>query len=358
MLGRFIPYIPVTTKDLNKLNFDEGRIRWMSQPHIFTEEVRTALQTGWSGDSHELTKAVEETCNQALDRIGQEELWLFKKTIRGSKDIEAMNLHPSAKAFLIKAWANRFFLEYEKGCFVPTWLYKDSRAYRSLSEKEKETLEALLEERQKESEKIWEREGRKLLSVLASSSSMLPCAEDLGAVPECVPRVLKELNILGLRVVRWFREWDKEGQPYVPFEDYPELTVCTPAVHDSSCLREWWDREADQEQFIRFLGLHSLPKVYNPGMAKTVLQKIAGAGSRFRVFQIQDLLHLSHKWYSPDPAQERINVPGTLTEFNWTWRLPATPEEIGKDEELVKAVKELAAIKPSPQKTVKGKKQA
>ena len=90
--------------------------------------------------------------------------------------------------------------------------------------------------------------------------------------------------------------------------------------------------------------------------AKIILSKIAGAASRFRVFQIQDLLHLSHKWYSPDPARERINVPGTLSEFNWTWRLPATPEEIGKDEDLVKAVKELSEIKAAPKKPKKTKK--
>jgi 4-alpha-glucanotransferase len=356
MLGRFIPYVPVTTKDLTKLKFDEGRIRWMSQPHIYTEEIWNALRTALGNDSKELSRAADEVFNQALDRVGQEELWLFKKTIRGGKDIEAMNIHPAAKTFLVKAWENRFLLEYEKGNFIPTWCGKDSRAYKSLSEKEKEKLEELLEERRLDSEEIWEKEGKKLLSVLKSSSSMLPCAEDLGAVPRCVPRVLKELNILGLRVVRWFREWDKEGQPYVPFEDYPELTVCTPAVHDSSCLREWWDREADQEQFVHFLGLPSLPKVYNPGTAKIFLQKIAGAGSRFRVFQIQDLLHLSSKWYTSDPAEDRINVPGTLTEFNWTWRLPAAPEEIGKDEELVKAVKEMAAIKPVSKKAAKKKK--
>ena len=50
---------------------------------------------------------------------------------------------------------------------------------------------------------------------------MLPCAEDLGAVPDCVPNVLAKLDILGLRVIRWFRAWNEDGQPYVPFDKYP-----------------------------------------------------------------------------------------------------------------------------------------
>jgi 4-alpha-glucanotransferase len=146
-------------------------------------------------------------------------------------------------------------------------------------------------------------------------------------------------------VVRWHRYWEKEGQPYVPFEEYPELSVCTPAVHDSSTVREWWEREADQEQFSGFLGVPSLPKVYNPGTARLILSKTASAASRLRVFQIQDLLHLSNKWYAEDPASERINVPGTSSEFNWTYRLPASIEEIGGDGDLVKAVGELAQVK-------------
>jgi 4-alpha-glucanotransferase len=153
------------------------------------------------------------------------------------------------------------------------------------------------------------------------------------------------LDILGLRVVRWFREWDKHDQPYVPFEKYPGLSVCTPAVHDSSTVREWWEKEVDQQQFSGFIGVPSLAAKYNPGVAKIILSKIASARSRFKVFQIQDLLHLSNKWYSKDPAEERINIPGTCNDFNWTYRLPAKIDEIAKDKELIAAVAELSGVK-------------
>jgi 4-alpha-glucanotransferase len=111
-------------------------------------------------------------------------------------------------------------------------------------------------------------------------------------------------------------------------------------------MREWWDKEAEQVLFANFIGVPSLPKIYNPGTARTILSKIAASASRFRVFPVQDFLHLSNKWYAEDCSSERINIPGTVTEFNWTWRLPASPEEIAKDEELIKIVRELAEIKP------------
>jgi 4-alpha-glucanotransferase len=150
--------------------------------------------------------------------------------------------------------------------------------------------------------------------------------------------------------VRWFRDWSKEGQPYIPFEDYPQLSVCTPAVHDSSTVREWWEKEANQEQFSGFIGVPSLPKIYNPGTARVILSKIAAAASRFRVFQIQDILHLSNKWYAEDPACERVNVPGTANDFNWTYRLPAKIEEIIKDKDLIRSVIELSRVKPARKK--------
>jgi 4-alpha-glucanotransferase len=360
ILGRYIPYIPLGKEDFADLGFDDSRIRWISRPHVPTGEVFQALsgiRDEWGNqDSAAVSAQQERIFTRVLDRIGGEELWLFKEEIQGEKDIDALGFHPAVRDYLLWAWRNRLFLEYEKDRYAPLWFYRDSRAYASLSEDERNALEALLEKRREASERIWEAQGEKLLAVLIASSPMLPCAEDLGAVPPCVPKVLTKLKILGLRVVRWFRAWDKDGQPYTPFEDYPELSVCTPAVHDSSTLREWWEREADQEAFCGFIGVPSLPRIYNPGTAKILLKHIAEAASRFRVFQIQDLLHLSLQWYAPDPASERINVPGTANDFNWTYRLPATVEDLKKDEALIKAVQELCKAAPR-QKKIQGKKQ-
>ncbi|MDR1950227.1 MAG: 4-alpha-glucanotransferase [Spirochaetaceae bacterium] len=351
-LGRFIPYVPIKEKDLVGLGYDAARIRWLSRPHIPTGEVWDSLRANWGGPFNEgdIAAEAERVFTRVLDRIGSEELWLFKDSIKGEKDINALELHPAARACLVHAWHNRTFLEYEKGLFSPVWYYRFSRSYASLSDEERQALEGLLDKRRQASERIWEEQGKQLLSVLTASSSMLACAEDLGAVPDCVPRVLTKLKILGLRVVRWFRDWGREGQPYIPFEEYPELSVCTPAVHDSSTLREWWEREADQEGFCSFIGVPSLPKVYNPGTAKIILSRTAGAVSRFRVFQIQDLLHLSPKWYAEDPGSERINVPGTYNDFNWTYRLPATVGELGRDTVFIQGVKELAAVQPVKKK--------
>ncbi|MDR2541900.1 MAG: 4-alpha-glucanotransferase [Treponema sp.] len=348
-LGRFIPYIPVAARDLKKLGFDKDRIRWVSQSHLLTGEVWDALKNNWGSQytEEEIKAAADDVFSKALNRIKNEDIWLFNKNIKGEKDIDALGLHPAVRNYLFAKWRDRVFLEYEKGLFTPTWLYKTTSAYKSFSEEEKKAIEELLAKHEKKSEKVWETLARKLLTVLAESSPMLPCAEDLGAVPNCLPKVLSKLKILSLKLMRWYTDPDKEGEPYVPFEDYPPLSVCTPAVHDSSTLRQWWEKEADQKKYANLLGVPSLPKVFNPGTAKIILSKAASARSRFRIFQIQDIMHLSSNWYSENPVDERINVPGTLNDFNWTYRLPTTIAKIARDKELIKSVRELSRIKPA-----------
>jgi 4-alpha-glucanotransferase len=298
----------------------------------------------------EVKKETDFIFNKVLERIGKEELWLFKDNFKGEKDLIELfwtqKMREESYNVLKKLFNNRLLFEYEPDNFVSTWYYKTSRAWASMSDAEKAELGELFEKKAVDSEKIWEKEGKKLLDFLCKTSPMLPCAEDLGDVPACVPKVLGQLKILGLRVVRWTREYAKPGEPYIPFDAYPELSVCTPAVHDCSTLREWWEKEANQDEFCRFIGVPSLPHVYNPGAAKIILQKMAGAASRYRVFQIQDLLHLSPRWYAPDCSTERINVPGTHNLFNWTYRLPATVETIADDPILCEAVRDLSIIKP------------
>ncbi|MDR1430259.1 MAG: 4-alpha-glucanotransferase [Spirochaetaceae bacterium] len=343
VLGRYIPYIPVNPKDFKDMGFGPERVRWMSEPHIPSAEVWEALN-----GIPDAAPEAEKVFHKALRRIGDEALWLFKPSVKGEKDIIAFNFHPALRDYLLKAWSNRMFYEYETGFYSPVWYFRESRAYGSLSEEEKHKIEVLLERRRVDSEAIWENQGRRLLAMLNASSSMLPCAEDLGAVPGCVPRVLGELNILGLRVLRWNRLWDKDGQPYVPLADYPTLSVATPAVHDSSTVREWWEREADRGVFRHFIGRPDLGDTYSPETAKAILGALASAASRFRVFQIQDLLHLKADYYAGDCATERINVPGTSNDFNWTYRLPVSIAELCGDSGLTAAVRALAETEAAP----------
>lgn len=337
-LGHFVPSVPITTEELYSLGLDDSRIRWLSQPHIPTYELFEAMKGDPTTEA-----AVRKVCAKALIQIGSEELWLFNDTVSGEIDIESLDIHGYLKEYLLKAWRNRVLIPQGDGTYYPAWTYWDTRAFPTLSEQERRNLESLIQQKRIVSEQLWEEQGRKLLTTFIQATDMIPCAEDLGAIPDCVPKVLQELGILGLKIPRWTRRWGEWGEPYIPFSEYPELSVCTPAVHDTTTVRQWWETEADREQFRQFINVPYLEDRYTPETAEIILGHIIQAASRFCIFQIQDLLHLSSRRYAENALDERVNVPGSVNDFNWTYRIPSTLEDIQRDQNFIAACKALTA---------------
>lgn len=346
-LGRFVPDLPVSWEELEALGFSAERVRWISRPHVPTWKL---VQS--AGES-----AAKGAASAALERIGDQELFLFKDAIRGEKDIEALPaISPAARACLLVAWRDRALFEFEPGSFAPTWGYRLASCWPTLSDAERSALESLLGKKRAEAEELWARSGKRLLGILAEAVSMLPCAEDLGSVPDCVPRVLEELGILGLRVFRWTRRWNEVGQPYVPLSDYPELSVACPSVHDSSSLREWWESEADREGTWRFAAdylqkdIGPCPDRLGMDQVEILLELLARSSSRFVVYPIQDILAMSERLRPIDPKSERINVPGTVGAGNWSYRTPISIETILGEKKLATRARGLAKARFSVKK--------
>jgi 4-alpha-glucanotransferase len=331
-LGHFIPGPELSAKELADAGFGAERLRWLSGPHIPGGELRGAASS----------EAEAARCAQAaLDRIGTEDLYLFKRMIRGEADISALGLEPGLSEFLKVRWRDRTLLATGSGSFAPVWTYRDSRAWASLSDGEKWRLGALFNAKSAEAESVWEKRGRELLAMLKTASPMLPCAEDLGAVPDCVPKVLADLGMPGLRVPRWMRYWDEAGQPFKPLRSYPALSVCTPSVHDTSTLRGWWEEEDGRDGFAATYcpDLSPVPQKLDARAALAVLGALAKAPSMLYVLQIQDAIDASAKHRSKDPSVDRINVPGKVDGFNWTWRMGMDVDTLVSDAPWIGSVR-------------------
>jgi 4-alpha-glucanotransferase len=352
-LGRFVPDIPITRAELRSLGFSPERLRWLSRPHIPISRLVQA-----AGEA-----AAKGAASLALDRIGSEDLFLFKESIKGEKDIEALpSISPAARDFLLGAWRDRALFEYEEGFFVPTWSFRSASCWPTLSDRERADLESLIARKASMSEELWAQTGKRLLGSLIAMTPMLACAEDLGSVPDCVPQSLEGLGILGLRVLRWTRLWSEEGQPYLPMSEYPELSVACASVHDSSSLREWWEAEADRGMTWRFaaatLGrdIGDCPESLGPEKAQTLLELIARSSSRIAVYPIQDLLAMSAALRPADAKAERINVPGTVGPANWSYRLPASLDAIGAEKKLAAKAHALAKARGPAKKAASSDK--
>ena len=102
-----------------------------------------------------------------------------------------------------------------------------------------------------EDEHCWEEHGRNILKAMLNSSGMLPCAEDLGTVPYCSYKVLKESGVTGINVQRWEKNPDQEFR-FISPEDYRINSVATVSTHDSSSLPAWWENEAGTVDEVSF----------------------------------------------------------------------------------------------------------
>jgi 4-alpha-glucanotransferase len=100
-------------------------------------------------------------------------------------------------------------------------------------------------------EKGWEAHGERILSVMLSSTRMLPCAEDLGTVPECSFRLLERYAIPGLDIQRWMRDWE-DGLDFKEGDRYRPNAIVTLSTHDMSPFPEWWEEEAGTVERVIF----------------------------------------------------------------------------------------------------------
>lgn len=327
--GVFKPQTGITTDDLRSIGFDEGRIRWLAEPHLRGEELRSWISA--------------DLIDRMFTRIGEEDLFLFRGDLAGEGEIDTVLARSEARERIIAAWRDRALTKIDGDRYAATWYFRECSRYIALSDEEKDRFEQLASRAALRDNELWAEQGRKLLTVMQESTDMLACAEDLGVIPEAVPRVLSELGILGLRISRWAHYWDQPGQPLIPAGDYPELTVCAPSVHDTSTLRDWWENEEGRDELWRVMGKDDpAPETFDPDTAEAVLAYFAAARSRIVVFQLQDLLALVSDYTGGDPRRERVNVPGTYNDFNWTWRMPVPIEEITRNETLRTRVESIA----------------
>jgi 4-alpha-glucanotransferase len=162
--------------------------------------------------------------------------------------------------------------------------------------------------------------GETVLAILAGPGSRI-IAEDLGTVPDFVRESLAGLGVPGYRVFRWEREWDVEGQPYRDPAGYPADSVATSGTHDTDPVAAWWEGlDADERTAVletpgvaeRVAALDDPKGPFSAALRDVLLEALFASGSDFVLLPVQDVFGWT----------DRINVPGTIDDGNWTWRLP------------------------------------
>ena len=180
-----------------------------------------------------------------------------------------------------------------------------------------------------EDERKWEEHGRKILNVIVENTKMLPTAEDLGTVPDCSPKVLKEYGICGTDWQRTLR--GRDG--FIPYDKYRKNSSAVISTHDSSLFTSWWNDEisdAKKKQFLRYLCRKvKFTQECTSELVEANLETINGSASIFSIQLLQEWLSLEPRLFKKMTKKDyRINYPGTVSKKNWRVRVPLSLEKL------------------------------
>jgi 4-alpha-glucanotransferase len=218
----------------------------------------------------------------------------------------------------------------EPAKYHPRITAQHSYSYKDLDDAAKDAFNRLYDDFfYRRHTQFWRDEAMKKLPALISSTSMLVCGEDLGMVPECVPAVMHELQILSLEIERMPKEMN------VLFNNLaalPYMSVCTSSTHDMSPIRLWWkeDRAITQKYYNEVLRKQGeAPEECTAELCRQIISNHLNAPSMLTILPLQDWLSMDDNLKRPNAEEERINVPA-ISHHYWRYRMHLTLEELMK----------------------------
>lgn len=180
---------------------------------------------------------------------------------------------------------------------------------------------------------LMELQGRKLLENLLSFSDMLPLGEDLGNPPPFVRETMRALEIPGLKIFRRNRNWNTD-RSFIPYEDYHPLSVSSVSTHDLEPVSLWWKKFPDEaKDYAAFKNWDYHPSL-PPEMLQEILYDNHHSGSLFHINPLQEYLGCLPDLTWENPEDEQINIPGTESSFNWTYRFKHSLETLTSSQKL------------------------
>ncbi|MEO8351190.1 MAG: 4-alpha-glucanotransferase [Chthoniobacteraceae bacterium] len=189
------------------------------------------------------------------------------------------------------------------------------------------------------------RQGEEILHVLLEEcGEWRLIGEDLGEVPPYVRPTLQKLGIAGFKIPQWETE---PNHTLTPGDRYERVSLVTYATHDHEPLRAMWEgcmREIAAARNDDPASLHrrdmgwaacrnlaayagfAVPEItpWSDDVHEKLLGAILHSNSWLCIFMITDLF----------ASRQRFNVPGGISESNWSERLELPVKAWENDEKL------------------------
>lgn len=321
ILGNFYPAVPVTLEEFEQrgIYFKENRY---CKPFINDQIL-------WDYFGEEREKICKHFMDNHFDGT-----YTFKddfETQRKLTDYFKTNPQGWIQERLISLAANVLFLKEEvpseDSVFHPRFNIEQTDSYHYLIEDDKRKLSDLyVNYFFKRQDGLWYQQAMEKLPVILNATDMLICGEDLGFVPESVPRVLDRLGIAALKVQRMPSDNSAWSDPI----DAGYMNVVTTSTHDSSTLRQWWqeNRDLSCKYFQKQLGQSgTAPLDLDPQLAEMIMKQHLFSEAMLAIFPIQEFFATDRDLSNPSIDNERINNPAIFPHY-WRYRMHLNLEEL------------------------------
>lgn len=337
LLGYFSPALPYTVEELNAagIGFDEER---MTKPFIY-EGFLCDLFGEYAGEVRE--EYLEEL---GCQRFSLKEGWDTQRKIRDCFADKTDEKNRKIRDGLYALCNEVLFVRdrFCNDCFHPRIAAQYTRSFQCLEDNAKRAFLRLYDHfYYHRHNRFWYEQAMKKLPELISSTSMLVCGEDLGMVPDCVPSVMNELEILSLEIERMPK---KPNCLFSDLDSLPYLSVCTTSTHDMSPIRLWWKENRDltrkyYNEVLRREG--EAPEECSSELCRQIIQKHLDSPAMWVILPWQDWMSISEELSRRNPADERINVPSDCNHY-WDYRMHCSLDDLLKQEHLNAEIREMS----------------
>lgn len=175
---------------------------------------------------------------------------------------------------------------------------------------------------------FWGSQAMRRLPSMMRGVDMLPVAEDLGMLPDCVEPVLDALRILTIEV----QTMPKHGGDYefAHLEANPYRSVATFSTHDSAPMRLWWEEnhELAQRYYATMMQKEGrAPERLTTVLAEEIIARHLYCPSMLCILPLQDWTAMDATLQTKSARQERVNTPSDY--YNrWQYRMSVTIEQL------------------------------
>lgn len=334
IMGHFRPALPFSRDEIiergimfNEERFTKPYIREDFLWELFgegTEEVKLNYLSEYEPGKYNIKSAFNT----------QRKVWdYFDSLMKGDK---LTGKETRIRDGLCSLIAEVIFLRdpYHPNLFHPKVAFHNTNSYLRLSPETKYCLNELyIDFFYHRHDGFWKDQALWILPAIMNATDMLICGEDLGMVPDCVPKVMRDLGILSLEIQRMPKDTKVE---FAHPADAPYLSVCSTSTHDMSTLRGWWEEDrVRSERFFRMVmgQKGEFPYFMEPWVAHEILNMHLYSPAMWAIFPIQDLLAMDGRLRWDNTEGERINVPA-IAQHYWRYRMHIKLERLIEENKL------------------------